>query len=386
MKPLLVLSLLGLPLWPLCVNLGMPPGALDKTKLVDWSRPETIDPLDEHVGDFLDIDLHRFEREATEALRQKNYKDAARNYLLILRHSFDDAATIYRLASCYGLMGEPGLAARYLVRAANAGFTDLERLKRDRNFRRVRGNPAFDNVERAIEEWGRNLGSMVYFKSSKMTKCRILLPERMDREQQVPLLIALHGNGGNAESMAQIWKSFRDPKFILAAPEGAYQVRYASGGRQEQYSWEIRVHDEELWKAADPLIEETILEITRRISSLHKISEVYLLGFSQGAAYAYIMGIKHPEVFRGILCIGGALPPRDKPYSLLTDRDISLGKGLRVFIAHGKADPLAAFERALQAKELLQARGYDVTWSEFDGGHEIPASVLGKAAEWIKAR
>ncbi len=386
MKQLLLFSLLGLPLLRLGVYTGMPHSPADKEKPIDWSRPESIDPLDPHVGDFLDNDLHFFEQEAAKALRQEKYKDAARYHLLILRHRFDDAETIYSLARCYGLLGEPELAAKYLVRAVNAGFTDLELLKRDGDFRSVRGKPAFDSAEKAISEWGRYLGRAAYFKCSKMTKCRILLPERLDRESGVPLLIALHGNGGNAESMAQIWKSFRDPEFILAAPEGAYPVRYPAGSRQDQYSWEIRVQDEELWKEADPLIEESIVEIARRICTLHKISDVYLLGFSQGAAYAYVTGIKHPDIFRGILCFGGALPQRDKPYSLLSDQHIKLGKNLRVFISHGKADPLAPFNRALEAKELLQSRGYKVTWSEFDGGHELPASVLREAAEWIKER
>ena len=51
-------------------------------------------------------------------------------------------------------------------------------------------------------------------------------------------------------------------------------------------------------------------------------------------------------------------------------------RGLPVFIAHGRADDILPFDGALRMKRDLAAAGLNVTWTEFPGGHEIPAEVV----------
>jgi predicted esterase len=33
----------------------------------------------------------------------------------------------------------------------------------------------------------------------------------------------------------------------------------------------------------------------------------------------------------------------------------------------------------------LKRRGYDVTFREFDGGHEVPAGIAGEGMRWVAA-
>ncbi len=51
-------------------------------------------------------------------------------------------------------------------------------------------------------------------------------------------------------------------------------------------------------------------------------------------------------------------------------------RSLPIFIAHGRNDGVLPFAIADRFRTKLQAAGMDVTWVPFDGGHEIPASVV----------
>jgi predicted esterase len=58
-------------------------------------------------------------------------------------------------------------------------------------------------------------------------------------------------------------------------------------------------------------------------------------------------------------------------------------KGLRVFIAHGRADPTLSFEAADRMRSEMIAAGIEVTWFPFDGGHETPATVVTALNEFL---
>jgi phospholipase/carboxylesterase len=57
-------------------------------------------------------------------------------------------------------------------------------------------------------------------------------------------------------------------------------------------------------------------------------------------------------------------------------RGLRRSTGLRVFIAHGRADPTLSFEVAEHMQGEMVAAGMLVTWFPFDGGHEIPEAVV----------
>jgi phospholipase/carboxylesterase len=354
-----------------------------KAKKVDWSKPETINPLDPEIGDFLDIDLFPYVQRAYQAYRKGNFKEAARYFLFLLRHDHSNGVLIYNLACCYGRMGKAALAAKYLYRASHAGFTDFTRLSEEKDFDQVRKNRTFAQAEKRANAWSRNFGGTVYIKAEKLLKCRLHLPQGYDGQKSYPLLIGLHGNGGNAEAMASLWREFDDREMIYAAPQGAYPKLGSFPSKNNEYSWEIQIQDEGLWKRGDPLTVAYILEVARELSRICNIGEIYLLGHSQGAAYAYTAGIKHPDVFKGVICFGGLIPPMDKSYSLLSMEDVARGRGLRVFIAHGRYDRALNISEGKKARALLEEADYDVTFYPFEGGHEISPTALKSAIKWL---
>ena len=57
-------------------------------------------------------------------------------------------------------------------------------------------------------------------------------------------------------------------------------------------------------------------------------------------------------------------------------RNFERRRGMPVFLAHGRSDPMLPFAVADRFRKKLQAAGVKVTWFPFDGGHEIPAAVV----------
>ena len=57
--------------------------------------------------------------------------------------------------------------------------------------------------------------------------------------------------------------------------------------------------------------------------------------------------------------------------------------GLRVFIAHGREDPVMNVDLARRARALLSAGGLDVEYHESDVGHRIDPTDLQAAVAWL---
>jgi phospholipase/carboxylesterase len=102
-------------------------------------------------------------------------------------------------------------------------------------------------------------------------------------------------------------------------------------------------------------------------------------GFSMGSvmSYATAFGADRPAV-AGVLAFSGFVPVAEGWEPALADR-----QGTRVFIAHGRRDPVIGVEFARRARDLLEAGGLEVAYRESDIGHQIDPSSLAEATAWL---
>jgi phospholipase/carboxylesterase len=110
-------------------------------------------------------------------------------------------------------------------------------------------------------------------------------------------------------------------------------------------------------------------------------AETVLAGFSMGSVMSYSLGLpgERPAP-AGILAFSGFVPIVEGWQPSLADRT-----GTRVFIAHGRRDPVIAVEFAHQARELIEAGGLPVEYHESDAGHQIDPRHVPVAVEWLAA-
>jgi phospholipase/carboxylesterase len=107
--------------------------------------------------------------------------------------------------------------------------------------------------------------------------------------------------------------------------------------------------------------------------------QTILGGFSMGSVMSYALGLAGDRPApAGILAFSGFVPTVEGWAPSLADRT-----GTRVFIAHGRHDPVMDVSFARRARELLQDGGLDVTYHESDAAHNIDPAHVPDAVRWV---
>ena len=184
------------------------------------------------------------------------------------------------------------------------------------------------------------------------------LPTKASRTP-LPLLVLFHGAGGSAEGVLR--------RLVLAADEAGVAV-LAPDSRGS--SW-------------DALRDGFGRDVTFADRALARVFDMVSVdaariaagGFSDGATYALSLGLINGDLFRRVAAFSPGFvvegAPRGTP---------------RFFISHGTADPILPIDRCGRTiVRGLRKRGYDVTFREFDGGHEVPADVARQGMGWLAA-
>ena len=104
-------------------------------------------------------------------------------------------------------------------------------------------------------------------------------------------------------------------------------------------------------------------------------------GFSMGSVMSYSLGLaaERPAP-AGIMAFSGFLPVVEGWQPALAERT-----GTRVFVAHGRNDPIMEVGFGRRASELLQANGLEVDYHESDAGHHIDPAHVPAAVDWLAA-
>jgi phospholipase/carboxylesterase len=232
----------------------------------------------------------------------------------------------------------------------------------------------------------------VYIRGTALHECLVDPAPRSAAGQGVPLVVGLHGGGATPAQLAGLWEGIPNRGFTSACLQGPFPFALDGDIAFDWGMWPSG--DPELIGRATEVTERYVLDATDYLVELHSASKPLLLGFSQGAIYAYLIGLRHPERFGGLICLSG--PGLGKPLmnpflnSLGSDwlprQVIEAANGLPVFVAHGTGDELAPFDYGRGSRDLMASMGYDVTFCEFEGGHILPPGpVAAEIVEWISS-
>ena len=186
----------------------------------------------------------------------------------------------------------------------------------------------------------------------------IWVPASYDPEVPAPLLLLLHGAGRSAQDWTQVPLEdvFGRPGIVVVAPDSRRGTwdRMLTG----YFTDDVTFIDAALARAFSRVNVDP--------------ARVAIGGFSDGASYALSLGLTNGDLFSEIM----AFSPGYIDAGALTGRP-------RVFDSHGTADnvlPIGQTSRRIVP--WLQARGYEVNYVEFTGGHVLPLSIMGQALEW----
>ena len=104
-------------------------------------------------------------------------------------------------------------------------------------------------------------------------------------------------------------------------------------------------------------------------------------GFSMGTVMSYALGLGADRPApAGILAFSGFIPVVEG-----WEPDFAGRRQLKVFVAHGRGDPIMNVEFARTARTLLESGGLEVDYHESDAGHTIDPAHIGPAVAWLGA-
>lgn len=217
-------------------------------------------------------------------------------------------------------------------------------------------------------------------------------PSDFDSTKVYPAIVALHGFGGNSESFRRIAPVFTSAGFIVILPEGPYRVPLEKPGNY--ISWGLNT-----WTPPpltdDPAIDTRSVELMvfehipaaiKRVEKEYKVGAKYILGFSQGAIYAFVTGFYNRDTFDGIIAFGLSGMPGIRDWLEQRGDSIKVGNTLPVLLVSGNEDKMAPHAESEIALKLLKQEGYDVTLLSFVGGHTVRDEELEKTVEWLNQK
>jgi phospholipase/carboxylesterase len=109
--------------------------------------------------------------------------------------------------------------------------------------------------------------------------------------------------------------------------------------------------------------------------------QTVLGGFSMGSVMSYSLGLGPGRPApAGILAFSGFIPVVDG-----WEPDLAGREDVRVFIAHGRNDPVMEVGFGRRARDLLTAGGLPVDYHESDAGHHIDPAHVPAAVAWLRA-
>lgn len=109
---------------------------------------------------------------------------------------------------------------------------------------------------------------------------------------------------------------------------------------------------------------------------------IFLAGFSQGGAVAYITALTHPDPLAGIIALSTYLPASE----LLTNEATEANRGIPIFAAHGTEDEIVSIELGLRARDILRQNGYACQWQEYAMPHTLCLEEIQDIGAWLNAR
>jgi phospholipase/carboxylesterase len=190
-------------------------------------------------------------------------------------------------------------------------------------------------------------------------------------------MILVHGRGASAADIMTVGDELRHPGFACLAPQAAGGAWYPN-----RFMEPITSNEPYLSSAL-----EVLATLIASIEATVPAERVILLGFSQGGCLTVEFAARHARRYGGLVGLSAGLigpdgTPRDYPGTFA---------GTPVFLGCSDVDPYIKKERVLEAAQVFERMGADVTArlypgmdhsvndDEIQAVREIMAGVLSRA-------
>jgi phospholipase/carboxylesterase len=198
-------------------------------------------------------------------------------------------------------------------------------------------------------------------------------------------VVFLHGYGANMNDLFPLWEMWHAEKFNWYFPNGVGTLNMGGYEGRSWFSIDIQKLEEsmrtgkprDMKNTIPPEFDSTMSQLEHFITELSKKHKTIILGgFSQGAMCASHLAMKANLKIDGMVLLSGCLLAEAKlPKS---------AKSIPFYQAHGTGDPVLDIGGARELEAKLLSMNFQGKLVTFNGGHEIPMSVINDVKVFLK--
>jgi len=204
---------------------------------------------------------------------------------------------------------------------------------------------------------------------------RVLEPDGDDGAR--PTVVLVHGRHGS-EVDPWIFARVLPKGWLFVAPRAIEFDPETEATDDIGYSW-MMMGDE--WPHLDDFSDgvDALHEFVTNLPDVYGADpdQIYVLGFSQGAATAFALAMQYPELVQGIAGLVGFSPKVGD--ELVAQRPLA---GIPIFLAAGTKDDRVPLDVAQIGRDVLASLGADVVYHEYEVGHKMNSQGLRDLAAW----
>jgi phospholipase/carboxylesterase len=202
----------------------------------------------------------------------------------------------------------------------------------------------------------------------------LLAPLHYEANYAYPLLVWLHPEGENDAHIKQVMPQVSLRNYVAVAPRGTRQLPPgAPNASGPTFTW--RQTEDDIILAQQRVL--YAVEQARKRFHVHP-ERIFLAGASCGGTMAFRVAMRFPELFAGVISLGGSFPAGHAPLMRLMD-----ARRLPVFVAAGRRSPRYSQPMVCENLRLFHTAGMCVTLRLYPGTADVNELVLADIDRWI---
>ena len=206
---------------------------------------------------------------------------------------------------------------------------------------------------------------------------RVYVPPGYRAATPAPLVIALHGLGGNEDSF---FDGYSGVPVTLAERHGLLMAAPLGYRVDGFYGATLGGAPDAVMRRRLELSEQDVINVVRLMRDHYNVdpARIYLIGHSMGAIGTWHLAAKYPEMWAAVGPFSGTGSPAD----------VQRMNGIPQIVVHGDADPTVNVSGSRNMVAEMKRLGTEVTYIEVPGGNHSDVVVpnLPKVFEFLAAR
>ncbi|MCS7238463.1 MAG: alpha/beta hydrolase-fold protein [Thermoguttaceae bacterium] len=198
----------------------------------------------------------------------------------------------------------------------------------------------------------------------------IFVPESYEPGYAYPLLVWLHGLGGDEQQLLRVMPFISLRNYLAVAPRGL-AVAFEDGSRG--FGWPQTA------EALD-FAQEVVTAAVEAIGSRYHVAvrRTFLCGFADGGTMAIRLALSQPHRFAGAASLCGQFPMWGRPLAGLRSQ-----RALTFLFLTGARSCDFSPEEACRALKLLHSAGINVVLRQYPCGDQMHQAMLADLNRWI---